>query len=122
MDGTNRKKVIESKLGWPNGLTIDYITDRIWWADAHLDYIEYADIDGNNRHTVLSGTAPHPFAITIFEEWMYWTDWNHRSVEKANRFNGTLHHTVLTNVTHRAMDIQLVHPLRQAASAFEPVI
>lgn len=40
MDGTEQTKIVESKLGWPNGLTIDYITDRIWWADAHLDYIE----------------------------------------------------------------------------------
>lgn len=49
----------------------------------------YADIDGANRHTVLAeGTVPHPFSITIFEEWMYWTDWNHKSIEKANRFTG----------------------------------
>ena len=41
MDGTNRSKVIDQKLGWPNALTIDYVTNRMWWADAHLDYIEY---------------------------------------------------------------------------------
>ena len=40
MDGTNRSKVITEKLGWPNGFTIDYVTDRMWWVDAHLDYIE----------------------------------------------------------------------------------
>uniref|UniRef100_X1Z8P5 EGF-like domain-containing protein n=2 Tax=Capitella teleta TaxID=283909 RepID=X1Z8P5_CAPTE len=112
MDGQHRTKIITTKLGWPNGLTVDYITDRIWWADAHLDYIEYADMDGGNRHTVISGSVPHPFALTIFEEWMYWTDWNHRSVEKANRFTGA-DRTVLANVTHRAMDIHLIHPLRQ---------
>jgi low density lipoprotein-related protein 2 len=33
-------KIVSLKLGWPNGLTIDYYTDRIWWADAHLDLIE----------------------------------------------------------------------------------
>ena len=41
MNGTGRSKVITEKLVWPNGLTIDYITDRIWWCDAHLDYIEW---------------------------------------------------------------------------------
>ena len=39
-DGTNRTKVITERLGWPNALTIDYVTKRIWWADAHLDSIE----------------------------------------------------------------------------------
>jgi hypothetical protein len=43
---------------------------------------------------------------------MYWTDWNHQSVEKANRFTG-IQQSVLVNVTHRAMDIHVVHPLRQ---------
>ena len=23
-------------LAWPNALTIDYFTNKIWWADAHL--------------------------------------------------------------------------------------
>ena len=40
MDGTNRTVVIDTKLVWPNALTIDFITNRIWWADVHLDYIE----------------------------------------------------------------------------------
>ena len=40
MDGTNYSKVITSKLGWPNGITLDYVTNKIWWVDAHLDCIE----------------------------------------------------------------------------------
>ena len=40
MDGKNFSRIITTKLGWPNGLAIDFITDRIWWCDAHLDYIE----------------------------------------------------------------------------------
>jgi len=41
MDGTNARKVISNKIGWPNALTIDFETSRLWWGDAHLDYIEY---------------------------------------------------------------------------------
>ncbi len=74
----------------------------------------YADLDGNNRHSVLFGVVPHPFSITIFEEWMYWTDWNTKSIEKANRFTGE-DRQVLRNTTHRPMDIHVVHPLRQIA-------
>ena len=68
-------------------------------------------MDGGNRHTVLEG-VPHAFAITIFEEWMYWTDWNHKTVEKANRFTGA-DRQVLRNTTHRPMDIHVMHKLRQ---------
>ena len=75
-------------------------------------FLRYSNLDGSNRHTILEGQVPHPFAITIFEEWMYWTDWNHKSVEKANRFTGE-NREILKNTTHRPMDIQIFHPLRQ---------
>lgn len=40
MDGSSYKKIITRKLGWPNALTVDFETNRLWWADAHLDWIE----------------------------------------------------------------------------------
>lgn len=42
LDGTNFSRIVlyENKLVWPNALTIDYFSDKLFWADAHLDYIE----------------------------------------------------------------------------------
>ena len=41
MDGdVNTRQVIVSKeIYWPNGLTLDYDDERIFWADARLTYI-----------------------------------------------------------------------------------
>ena len=75
----------------------------------------FCDFDGGNRHTVLDGSVPHVFSLAVFEDWMYWTDWNHMAVEKANRFTGA-DRSVLVNVTHRPMTIRVVHPLRQRQS------
>jgi hypothetical protein len=41
MDGTNKSVIISTKLEWPNAITIDYTNDLLYWADAHLGYIEY---------------------------------------------------------------------------------
>lgn len=41
MDGTNKVPIITTKLEWPNGITIDYTNDKLYWSDAHLGYIEY---------------------------------------------------------------------------------
>lgn len=41
MDGTGMQKIITTKLGWPNALALDYTTQKMWWGDAHLDYIEW---------------------------------------------------------------------------------
>ncbi|XP_076440226.1 low-density lipoprotein receptor-related protein 2-like [Babylonia areolata] len=112
LDGKNvTSRFITDKLGWPNGLTIDYESNRLWWGDAHLDIIEYSNMDGTGRKTVME-KVPHLFAITIFEDWMYWSDWNHMSIERAHKFSGA-NHSVLLNVTHRPMDIHVFHALRQ---------
>ena len=41
MDGSNFIKVITSGIYWPNAITIDYYTDRIYVADAKIDNIMY---------------------------------------------------------------------------------
>ncbi|XP_032801941.2 low-density lipoprotein receptor-related protein 2 [Petromyzon marinus] len=112
MDGKNKSVVISTKLEWPNGLTIDYTTDRIFWSDAHLNYIEYANLDGSHRHTTLAGSLPHVFALTVFEDTIFWTDWNTRSIESAHKYTGE-GRTMLANTTHRPFDIHVYHPYRQ---------
>uniref|UniRef100_A0A8C2IBE8 Low density lipoprotein receptor-related protein 2a n=1 Tax=Cyprinus carpio TaxID=7962 RepID=A0A8C2IBE8_CYPCA len=112
MDGNNKSAIITTKIEWPNGLTIDYSNDKLYWSDAHLNYIEFSDLDGNHRHTVYDGILPHPFAITVFEESVYWTDWNTRTVEKGNKYNGS-GREALVNTTHRPFDIHVCHPYRQ---------
>ncbi|XP_015909717.1 low-density lipoprotein receptor-related protein 2 isoform X1 [Parasteatoda tepidariorum] len=115
MDGANFSRIVlyENKLVWPNALTIDYFSDKIFWADAHLDYIEFADLDGRNRHVVLSGNSvPHVFALSVFDNFIYWTDWNLKGVFRADKFTGE-HLQVLRNTSHRPYDIHIYHPLRQ---------
>lgn len=48
MDGSQQKIIVNNSLGWPNALTISYVTKELFWADAHQDYIAYSDLDGNN--------------------------------------------------------------------------
>ncbi|XP_045414697.1 low-density lipoprotein receptor-related protein 2 [Lemur catta] len=112
MDGTNKSVIISTKIAWPNGITIDYTNDLLYWTDAHLGYIEYSDLEGHHRHTVYDGTLPHPFAVTIFEDTIYWTDWNTRTVEKGNKYDGS-NRMMLVNTTHRPFDIHVYHPYRQ---------
>lgn len=58
MDGTNRSVIVQQRITWPNGLTLDFINDRIYWADAREDYIEFASLDGTSRHTGQASWRP----------------------------------------------------------------
>lgn len=53
MDGTNRTRIVESRIEKPTAVTLDLVRKLVYWADAALDNIEVVDYNGNNRHTVI---------------------------------------------------------------------
>ncbi|XP_033127863.1 low-density lipoprotein receptor-related protein 2-like [Anneissia japonica] len=118
MDGSNPSEIHSDKLVWPNGLTICYATNKLYWVDAHLNHIGYSNFDGSNM-TFLSTFVSHPFAITVFEEMLYWTDWNTKTINTVNKLRGG-NYTVVGGNIHRPMDIHIVHELRQDQSLVNP--
>lgn len=44
---------------------------------------------------VLEGVARHPYAIVVFENRLYWSDWVTRSIESCNKFSGKDHQTII---------------------------
>lgn len=55
MDGQNRTKLVDSKIVFPHGITLDLVSRLVYWADAYLDYIEVVDYEGKNRQTIIQG-------------------------------------------------------------------
>ena len=51
--GSQFEKIITTNIKWPNGLTIDFEQDKLYWADAYYDKIETCDFDGNYRYEKL---------------------------------------------------------------------
>lgn len=62
LDGSERTAIITTKIGWPNGLSIDYPTKRIYFTDARLDYIEFSNYDGTDRHQVIANDHVSQFS------------------------------------------------------------
>uniref|UniRef100_A0A8C2MKS1 Low density lipoprotein receptor-related protein 4 n=1 Tax=Cricetulus griseus TaxID=10029 RepID=A0A8C2MKS1_CRIGR len=114
MDGSARRIIADTHLFWPNGLTIDYAGRRMYWVDAKHHVIERANLDGSHRKAVISQGLPHPFAITVFEDSLYWTDWHTKSINSANKFTGK-NQEIIRNKLHFPMDIHTLHPQRQPA-------
>lgn len=50
--------------------------------DALEDRLESSDFDGKNRLKVL-GHAPHPFGLTVFQSYVYWSDWYNKTIYRA---------------------------------------
>ncbi|CAH2009921.1 unnamed protein product [Acanthoscelides obtectus] len=127
MDGSDAKVIVKNNLGWPNALTISYETNELFWADAREDYIAVSDLDGNNIKVVASREKNpklqlhHVFAIDIWEDYIYWTDWETKSVERCNKYTGEDCKNVFSTL-HRPMDIRVVHPYRQPSVKKNPCL
>lgn len=54
MNGANRSVLVNTRLGSPTGLTIDYYMDhRIYWCDSKENVVESMKPDGTDRVTVV---------------------------------------------------------------------
>lgn len=95
LDGTERKKIVSTDLGWPNGLAVDLVKSQLYWGDAKTDRIEVSDLDGSNRRTLVSQTLPHIFGFTLLGDYIYWTDWQGRSIERVNKYTGQNRTTII---------------------------
>lgn len=82
MDGDfgTRVTLVDDRIGWPNGLTLDYEKKQLFWVEAKFNELNAVDFNGKNRRMILRGsnTLPQPFAVTYFERELYWTDWSTR--------------------------------------------
>ena len=102
---------------WPNGLTIDFAARKLYWTDAKHRRIENSNFDGHNRRIVTEVKDQHPFSISVFEDFIFWTDWQNEAIFKANKFTGK-EHTVIKRGLYSPMGIEVLHPLRQPTGIY----
>ena len=121
MDGSERKVIVNTKIYWPNGLTIDIPTKRIYFADSKLDYIDFCNYDGTGRQQVLAHNhyLLHPHSLTIFEDTLYWTDRQLNRVLSCHKFRGS-NQTVVSHLVSQPLGIHINHPLLQPESSSNP--
>lgn len=129
MDGSNIRMIVSENLGWPNALTLDYTTKRLYFGDAKKDYISVTDYEGRNIHLIMShktnpGARLHQiFALTMFEDYIYWTDWEAKSILRASKLGQNPSNRTVTKLItphHKPMDVKILHPLRQPELAYNP--
>ncbi|KAL3265566.1 hypothetical protein HHI36_009771 [Cryptolaemus montrouzieri] len=88
LDGTDRTIIVSKDLVWPNGVTLDVTTRKIYWCDAKEDKIEYANMDGTERRVLINTNVPHVFGLSLMGDYLYWTDWDRRSINRAHKESG----------------------------------
>lgn len=90
MDGNpdTRRLLVETGIVWPNAVTIDYADDVLYWADAALHRIEKMDLGGATRTFFMTTVLSHPFSMTVFKQFVYWSEWHYQGIFRVNKYTG----------------------------------
>ncbi len=57
---------------------------------------------------LIGSQLPHPFGLTLHEDRIYWTDWQSKSIQSANKLTGLDRRTLAENLEN-LMDIHMFH-------------
>lgn len=113
MDGSAPIPFVDTEIVWPNGVTLDWPNDRLYWVDAKLKRIESIHLNGHGRKIVLGNVIKHPYGIAVFENNIYWSDWDTKSIQTCDKFNCKNHETVAKD--RKIFDIHVYHASIQPA-------
>lgn len=120
LDGTDIKVLFtKPEVIWPNGVTIDYIAERLYWVDASKDYIASSDLNGKNFLKILQqdSRVAHPFAVAVLKDLMYWDDWKMNSVYSADKDHGIMIDIIAEEMMN-SMDLKIYgHSVQEGTNA-----
>lgn len=65
-------------------------------------------MDGSSRREVITKKLDHPFGLSLLDDYLYWTDWQKRSIERAHKLTGNEHEAIIENIPN-VMGLKAVH-------------
>ncbi|CAJ0955120.1 unnamed protein product [Ranitomeya imitator] len=79
MDGSDWHVILFIPMEQPTGLTIDYITSRLYWISEYKESIETIKTDGSGRFTFpnVLHKDQNVLGLSIFEGWFFMADESH---------------------------------------------
>ena len=114
MDGSNRTVLHDTNLVWPNGITLDYEAQVVYWIDAFNDVLEFSNVDGTNRQVLQTQALAHPFGLTLYDKQLYWTDWTQIAIITTRKGFGDTVTEIVNGLPDFPMAIEVVTSDRQA--------
>ena len=111
LDGTERNVFISNGIQTPNGLALDEADKKLYWAgkDFHgYGIIEALSLDRLTRNVIFRRSGYHPFSLDIFQDFVYWSDWEKNAVLRINKTDGGVDEVIVSGV-NKPMALKILH-------------
>lgn len=95
---------------------MDFETRRLYWASqSRPSVIESADWDGKNRHVLVTSDVDEPYALTLFQDYVYWSDLNSGDIKRSHKITG-LNQTLVHSNLDFTSSLLVYHDNRQTGT------
>ena len=115
LDGTERSVFISNGIHIPNGLALDESDKKLYWAGKDLNghgIIEAVSLDGLTRHVIFRRSGYHPFSLDIFQDFVYWSDWEKNAVLRINKTDGSVDEVIFSG-ENKLMGLKIRHQRKE---------
>ena len=85
LDGSNRIVIAMLNHTWPNGITVDTESDKLYWLDGYGKALFYSDLDGRHLNRVHLRPESSPMGIAVLADHIYWTDMSSNTLESLHK-------------------------------------
>ncbi|XP_076159537.1 low-density lipoprotein receptor-related protein 1B-like [Alosa pseudoharengus] len=116
LDGSDQATLVNSGVTWPNGISIDYEENKLYWCDARSDKIERINLEsGASREIVLSASNVDLFAVAVFGAYVYWSDRAHAdgSIRRGSKNDASNSQTIRSGLGVNLKDVKVFNKVRE---------
>ncbi|KAK2194054.1 hypothetical protein NP493_3g10024, partial [Ridgeia piscesae] len=80
---------------------------KIYWCDAHTEFIGSANIDGTNQiYVAKAASRGDPFDVAVHGNYLYWTDWVIKGLFRISLVDNTTTTTLHTDLFSGLNDVK----------------
>ena len=100
LDGSHVEPLITENIRHPNGLTVDYTAQRLYWSDGYYGTVQSSWLNGSDRSTIVNGTGKfEPYGVAVLDNHVYWTDRATNSLNSVHKLMGGEERVILEGLS-----------------------